>query len=374
MTTAIIFIIILGILIFVHELGHFVTARRNGIKADEFGFGFPPRLFGFYRNEQSGKTEFVWGNKEISTRNTVYSFNWIPLGGFVRIKGENGNEKNEADSFASKSAWVRIKVLAAGVIMNFVLAWALFSFGFMIGTPEAIDPNIAGGQSSKIQISQVIADSPASVMGLQVGDEILKKQNGIQFESVKNVQEHISVRKGQALELKIKRGDQVLNLQGVPREDAATGRGLLGVSLVQTEIMKYSWYESLWKGMEAVFNLIILMLTALFEIIKNLIVGNGVAADVAGPVGIAMLTKQAATLGLIYVLNFIAILSVNLGIVNALPIPALDGGRILFILIEKIKGSPVTQKTEQLFHTVGFVLLILLMIAITFRDVAKIVK
>lgn len=374
MTTAIIFIIILGILIFVHELGHFVTARRNGIKADEFGFGFPPRLFGFYRNEQSGKPEFVWGNKEISSRNTIYSFNWIPLGGFVRIKGENGVGKDEADSFASKGAWVRIKVLAAGVIMNFVLAWALFSFGFMIGTPEAIDPNIAGGQSSKIQISQVIADSPASVMGLQVGDEILKKQNGFQFESVKNVQEHISTRKGQALELKIKRGDQVLSLQGVPREDAATGRGLLGVSLVQTEITKYSWYESLWKGVEAVFNLIILMLTALFGIIKNLIVGNGVAADVAGPVGIAMLTKQAATLGLIYVLNFIAILSVNLGIVNALPIPALDGGRILFILIEKIKGSPVTQKTEQLFHTVGFVLLILLMIAITFRDVAKIVK
>lgn len=374
MTAAIIFIVILGILIFVHELGHFVTARRNGIKADEFGFGFPPRLFGLYRNEQSGRTEFVWGNKEIVSRNTVYSFNWIPLGGFVRIKGENGAEKNEADSFASKSAWVRIKVLAAGVIMNFILAWALFSFGFILGTPEAIDPSVVGGQSSKIQISQVIADSPASVMGLQVGDEILKKQNGVRFESVKDVQEYINSKKGQALELKIKRGEQVLNLRGMPREDAATGRGLLGVSLVQTEIMKYTWFESLWKGTEAVFNLIVLMLTSLFEIIKNLIVGNGVTADVAGPVGIAMLTKQVATLGLVYVLNFIAILSVNLGIVNALPIPALDGGRILFILIEKIKGNPVTQRTEQLFHTIGFALLILLMIAITFRDVAKIIK
>ena len=144
--------------------------------------------------------------------------------------------------------------------------------------------------------------------------------------------------------------------------------------MAETAIVAYPWYQAIWKGLISVFDLIVLMLSTLGGIIYGLIFGKGVPADLSGPVGIAVLTKQVTTLGLVYVMQFAAILSINLGIINALPIPALDGGRILFILIEKIKGKPVGQKVEQMFHTVGFILLLALMALVTFRDVWKIVK
>jgi regulator of sigma E protease len=378
MITAIIFILILGVLIFVHELGHFLTARRNGIKADEFGFGFPPRLGGFFKDEKTDKWKFILGNKDIQSKNTIYSLNWIPLGGFVKIKGENGDGKNELDSFASKSAWKRIKVLAAGVMMNFLLAWVLLSLVLWIGAPESIDTNGQAPANAKIQISEVLPDSPASSMGLKVGDEILRNQKfdsgSVAFNSVADVQDYINSKKGQTIKLQVKRGEENLTLSGTPRVDAPQGQGPLGISLSQTVIDIYSWYAAIWNGLVATFNLIIAMIVALFGIIKGLLVGLGVSSEIAGPIGIAVLTKQVATLGIVYVIQFAAILSINLGIINAFPFPALDGGRILFILIEKIKGSPVSQRTEQAFHTVGFVLLIILMILITFRDVTKFIK
>lgn len=370
MITAIVFILILGLLIFVHELGHFLTAKKNGIKADEFGFGFPPRLCGFIKDETTGKYKFIFGNSNIESKNTVYSVNWIPLGGFVKIKGENGDNK-DFDSFATKSAWARIKVLAAGVAMNFILAWFLISLVLLIGAPEAIDAGDSTNPSAKIQISEVISGAPAEMMGLKVGDEIIKDS---QFKTVKDVQDFINSKKGQEIILKIKRGDQILELSGVPRMDAPGGQGPLGISLTQTIIVSYPWYQAIWKGIVIVANLTISMLDILFGIIKSLLMGQKVSIDVAGPVGIAVLTKQVTTLGLVYILQFAAILSINLGIINIFPFPALDGGRILFILIEKIKGSPVSQKTEQMFHTIGFILLIMLMILITFKDVTKFIK
>ena len=371
MLTAIIFIIILGLLIFVHELGHFLTARRNGIKADEFGFGFPPRMFGFIKDEMTGRWQFVPGNREIISKNTIYSINWLPLGGFVKIKGENGDGKDEPDSFASKGAWPRIKVLAAGVIMNFIFAWLLISLGLMIGAPEAVDSNNIGNENFKIQISEVIPNSPASQMGLQVGDEIIKNAK---LNSIKSVQDYINSAKGQEVALQIKRGRDVLTLKGIPRVDFPEGQGALGIGLAATVINSYPWYEALWKGAVTTFDITIAMLTALYGILKSLFVGQGSMVEVAGPVGIAILTKQVATLGFVYILQFAALLSINLGIINIFPIPALDGGRILFILIEKIKGTPVTQKTEQMFHTIGFMLLIMLMIFVTFKDVVKFIK
>lgn len=371
MLTAIVFIIILGLLIFVHELGHFLTARRNGIKADEFGFGFPPRMFGIIKDEETGKWKFVPGNREVQSKNTIYSVNWLPLGGFVKIKGENGDGANEPDSFASKGAWPRIKVLAAGVIMNFIFAWLLISLGLMIGAPESVSDKDINGRDFKIQISGVIANSPASQMGIKVGDEIIKNEK---LNSVKNVQDYISSAKGQEIVLQIKRGDEILTLKGNPRIDFPSDQGALGISLTNTVMARYPWYESLWKGLVFVYNIIIAMLVALYGILKSLFIGQGAAVEVAGPIGIAILTKQVTTMGFVYILQFAALLSINLGIINILPIPALDGGRILFVLIEKIKGSPVTQKTEQIFHTVGFTLLIMLMILVTFKDVVRLIK
>lgn len=430
MLTVIVFILILGILIFVHELGHFLTARRNGIKASEFGFGFPPRIVGFQfmsgrKHEEKMEVEslqiekvdiktgdneeiiketitekmrrvseivpvkkwrFIWGSKDGDDENekkdlaearenqfsggTIYSINWIPLGGFVKIKGESGEAKDDPDSFAGKPAWTRIRVLSAGVIMNFLFAWLLISFGLMIGAPEAVEPN-QSNPGSKIQISEVLPDSPASLMGLKVGDEILKNQ---QFKNLEDVQSYINANKGQEIALHIKRGNKVLDLTGMPREEAPAGQGPLGIGLAETVITKYSFFEAIWKGLATTWNLILAMILALYGILKNLLFGQNAMVEIAGPVGIAVLTKQVTELGLIYIIQFAAILSVNLGIINAFPFPALDGGRILFVLIEKIKGSPVSQKTEQMFHTIGFMLLILLMILITFKDVAKFIR
>jgi regulator of sigma E protease len=159
-----------------------------------------------------------------------------------------------------------------------------------------------------------------------------------------------------------------------PRINSPEGEGALGIGFVESTLVKYPWYESIWKGLQTVFGLTQAMLGALLQIIKNIFLSESIKLEVAGPVGIAVLTKQVATLGLVYVLQFAAILSINLGIINAFPFPALDGGRILFILIEKIKGAPVSQKVEQIFHTFGFLLLILLMLFITFKDIAKFIK
>lgn len=428
-TVIIIFVLILGVLIFVHELGHFLMARRNGIRAQEFGFGLPPRIFGIQfvsgkklekileqsslevkisdiQNEGQSeiiqkiitekmqevdllkpvrKWRFIWGRydgddaeekadlKEARDNRffggTVYSLNWIPLGGFVRIKGED-RESQEADSFAVKPAWTRIKVLGAGVVMNFIFAWIVLAIVFWVGAPEAVSLEDELNQG-RIQISEVAVKSPAENNGLKIGDEIAKFQNGFEFTSVKSVQDYINANKGKEISLKIIRGKENIEFKAVPRVESLASEGSLGVGLVQTVVVKYPWYKSIWKGLQSVYGLTLTIILGIFEMFKNLVIGQGAKIEVAGPVGIAFLTKQVASLGMIYVLQFAAILSINLGIINALPIPALDGGRILFILIEKIRRRPINQKTEQLFHATGFAFLIGLMILITFRDIMK---
>lgn len=359
MVTIIIFILILGVLIFVHELGHFLVARRNGIKAEEFGFGFPPRIFGIKKGD------------------TLYSLNWIPLGGFVKIKGEDGENK-DTDSFASKSAWTRTKVLAAGVLMNFALAWFLISICLILGVPEPV-PEGETRPDAKIQISEVLAGTPAEQMGLKIGDEISREQKLLsggtaEIKNIKDFQDYINASKGKEISIQVQRGDEPLKLKGTPRIDYPENQGALGIAMAETATYQYPWYQAFWKGFLILLDLILAMLGALYGIIKSLLLGRSVGVEVAGPVGIAILTKQATELGLVYVLQFVAILSINLGIINALPFPALDGGRILFIIIEKIKRSPVSQKTEQAFHAIGFALLIALMIAVTFRDILNVVK
>ncbi|EKD92502.1 MAG: Membrane-associated zinc metalloprotease [uncultured bacterium] len=358
-----IFILILGVLVLIHELGHFVVAKRNGITAHEFGFGFPPRVFGVYKSDK-GKWKFVRGSKDVETKNTIYSLNWFPIGGFVKIKGEDGSGQNEKDSFANKSAWTRIKVLLAGVIMNFVLAWVFFSAGFMIGTyQEVVDGNT---QDSKILINMVAEGSPAEQMGIRLGDELVSGGNGgeVVFGNVKDVQDFINNHKGEEIALTVLRGEENLELRGTPRTETVESQGSLGIGLAEVRKVRYGFFQSLYYGLLEMKNVFILMLIT----IKELFVGKTGGVDVTGIIGIAVYTGQIIPLGIVQILRFAAILSINLGIINALPFPALDGGRVLFILIEKIKGSPVSEKVEQAFHTVGFMLLIILMVVVTFKD------
>lgn len=357
-------------MVFIHELGHFLVARRNGIKAEEFGFGFPPRAVGIVKNEKTKKWDWILGSKHIESANTIYSLNWFPIGGFVRIKGENGDEKDTKDSFASKPAWARIKVLAAGVLMNFFFAWILFSIGFMLGTPQEVeDPNTPG---SYILIDKIEENSPASSMGIKMGDVIGMKQIGkdgkvVVLKTTEDVQNFINSHANEKVSLKIKRGKENLILNGTPKIGEEDGKARLGIGLVQVAKISYSPLAALGKGLAELGSVFVLMLTVL----KMLLAGNKSGMEVTGVVGIAVYTGQIIPLGLAYLMRFAAILSVNLGVINALPFPALDGGRILFILIEKIKGSPVSQKVEQIFHTAGFALLMALMVFVTYRDFLK---
>ena len=373
MLTILVFIIILGLLIFAHEFGHFLAARRNGIKTEEFGFGFPPRILGYVKNDKNGKYKIILGDKKIVSKNTIFSLNWIPLGGFVKIKGESGEAKSDEDSFAGKSAWTRVKVLVAGVIMNFILAWALISIGLMIGAPQPVRDSDKLAKNPKIQVNQIIPGAPAEKMNLKIGDEIIKCQMPIprcqkKFSSIADIQNVINGYKGKEIIFQIKRGGEILEIKGVPRTEYPADQGPLGISLVKTALIAYPWYQAIWEGLKTTYEICIAIFSILGNIIKDFFTGKKVSVEVTGPVGIAILTKQVTGLGLVYILQFAALLRINLGIINGLPFPALDGGRILFILIEKIKGSPVSQKIERAFHTIGFVLLITLMIVVTFKD------
>ncbi len=414
--TIIIFILVLSLLIFVHEFGHFWTARRFKVGAPEFGFGFPPRVFGFQlvkgkrlqkisetenidvrvsKNEDGTLVEkitdekrevdvvvpvkrwrFIKGNRELTEADeaygTVYSLNWIPLGGFVKIKGQDGEEPNDPDSFSARPIYQRFLILFAGVLMNIVLAMALLSVGFMIGLPQNTENVRPGGtmEAKKVQIMEVLPGSPAEKAGVSVGDQVLSINNQ-KINSEEDIQKFLSDKAGQEVSLRIKRYSEDQEIKVTPQVLAETNRGGIGVMLTASAIVHYPWYQAIWEGSKTAILLLWAIIVAFYDLIRNLIVGHAVDGAVAGPVGIATLTGQVARMGFSYLLQFISLLSLNLAVINFLPIPALDGGRALFLLFEKIKGRPVKKELENVLHNVFFILLILLIVWITIKDVLK---
>ncbi len=370
--TIVTFIVVLSILVFVHELGHFWTATKFGVKADEFGFGFPPRVWGMYRDEK-GKWIQVRGNKEVKDPpNTIYSINWLPLGGFVKIKGEDGEDEDDKDSLLSKPIWQRAIVMSAGVTMNVLLAAVLISIGLMIGLPQSIDdlsPK-ARIESEQVQILQVIKESPAANANFQLGDVILNI-DGNEFVQVEDIQKYAHDNIDNEINYLVLREGGEMQIKVTPEFREDTGKGGIGVSITKIGLVSYPWYLAIYEGFKTTFILLWIILVAFYELIKGLITGQGLSADIAGPVGIATLTGQMARMGFVYILQFTALLSINLAIINFLPFPALDGGRILFLIIEKIKGSPVKREVENAIHNIGFMLLMLLVLVVTFKDVAR---
>ncbi|OGH92748.1 MAG: hypothetical protein A2534_01310 [Candidatus Magasanikbacteria bacterium RIFOXYD2_FULL_39_9] len=373
MVTLLIFIAVLAVLVISHEWGHFMVARKSGMKVYEFGFGFPPRLFGIQLTKDANgnkKWKFAWRGKDDDlTQGTVYSFNLIPLGGFVRIKGEDGQESGP-DSFAAQKDWKKAATLLAGVGMNIILAFVLLSIGFMAGAPQAVD-NLPPGtkvEDRRLEIMEVMEGKPASVGGLQSGD-IIMALDALQDPTVQAMQEYVDAHKDQDIKVTVKRGDQTLEKNIHPFVYPDTGKGGLGVSLVEVGLVRYSWYKSIYYGGIMTGLYLKEILFSFGYLISGLFAGAPVGESLSGPVGIAVMTGKVARLGFNYLLNFIALLSLNLAIINVLPIPALDGGRFLFLLIGKLKGKAVEQKYEQVAHGIGFLVLISLVVLITIKDI-----
>ncbi len=368
--TIITFVLVLSVLVFVHEFGHFYSARKLGVKVEEFGFGFPPRAFGIYK-KVDGKWATIKGNGEVlDAADTIYSLNWLPLGGFCRIKGEDGSDK-DPDSFVSKPVWRRLIIISAGVIMNIVLAAVIFAVGYMVGLPQGVDPNDKAAivSDQKIIIVQVVADSPAEKAGLKDGDEIVSI-DGNSFVNDGELREYTGSRPGQEAVYKIKResgetADYPLTLND------NKGKGEAGIMITNAGLVRYPWYLAIWKGVVTALLTMWMIIVAFWNIIKNLFMGHGLTTEVVGPVGIASMTGQYARLGFIYLMQFTALLSLNLAVINFLPFPAMDGGRIIFLLIEKFKGSPVRRDWEAAIHNAGFFFLIALLVLVTVHDISR---
>lgn len=339
-------IIGLSILILGHEAGHFLVAKLFGLKIDEFGFGFPPRIFA----RKKGETE--------------YSINALPFGGFVRIAGENDpsffnkeegeaifKEKEKERLFFAQPARKRALIIAAGVAVNFIIGWLLLSFIFMVGTPSAL------------VISGIQKDSPASQIGIVEGDVIknfIKANEFIEF---------INKHRGQEVQITIIRGGKEFSFLVTPRAQTEEGEGALGVYLAEAGMPRHGLFQSLFEGIKTSFQIAWLTLVSFYELIKNLFFKASLLKGVVGPVGIFFVAQQTGHIGLIYLLQLIGLISINLTVINLIPFPALDGGRLFMILIEKIKGSPVSRKVEAWANGLGFAFLIVLIALITVRDI-----
>jgi regulator of sigma E protease len=354
----------LGFLIFVHELGHFLTALRLGIKVEEFGFGYPPRIM----------TLFHW-------RGVPVTLNWLPLGGFVRMAGEEGNFEVEG-SLATAPPWKKIPVMAAGAFMNIVTAIVIFALIMGVaGQPDPVGP---------VTISSVAPNSPAAEAKLQENDVILAL-DGQKVDSIGKLQQLIGERLGKSTTLDVQRttaseGTTTFNvtLAPRPRDQIGPDEGPVGISLDvpsdKVEAVRYSNrlnpIEALMYGVRNTFVLFFQMLSGIGLLLGSFfgLADPAIRGGVAGPVGIARMTGEVArTGGLVSYLNLTALISVNLALINLLPFPALDGSRIVFALIEWVRrGKRVPPEKEAMVHALGMIALLGLMLLITFSDIRNI--
>jgi len=357
-----IFIIILVALIVVHEFGHFIVAKKSGIRVDEFGIGFPPKIFG----KKFGETE--------------YTINWLPLGGFVKIFGENPDDESVSGPDASRSIthkpkYIQIAVLLAGVVFNIVFAWILLSGVFMAGMPMALnDANREQAKDISLTVVNVIEDSPASAAGLMVGDSITKLSAGDNtlISSVSSeVTDFVSQREGENVTLTVLRNEELVEIVATPTILPQAKQPILGFSMSEVGIVSFGPFRALYEAAIFTYNALIMITIGLLGFIGSAFTLQADLSQVAGPVGIVGLVGEAQALGVISLLTFTAFISLNLAIINILPFPALDGGRILFVIIESIKGSPIKPVVANTVNAIGFILLILLMVVVTYGDILR---
>lgn len=360
LVTILVFILILSLIVLVHELGHFLTAKKFGIKVEEFGFGFPPRLFGKKFGE------------------TVYSINWLPVGGFVKLYGEDeagggsvtvskktSENYNLKRAFFARPAWQRATIVVAGVVMNFLLAVILISFLF------AVQGVAIPGKT--IRVVDTLKNSPSYVAGIKKDDVIVafgNKEISKTEDFIVETKKHL----GEAVTLTIKREDTTFPVTLIPRTTYPKGEGPMGIGITNIEIKKYAWYEAPFFGTIEALKFSYMIASGIGMMAVDLVLHGTKPAGVAGPVGVAQLTGQAVSGGFYVTLWFISLLSLNLAVLNVLPIPALDGGRLFFILIELVTRRKVNPKYETYAHAAGLVVLLALIVLVTVFDVARLIS
>lgn len=360
----ILFIIILAVLVISHEFGHFIVARAFGIRVDEFGFGYPPRAFKLFKKGD-----------------TTYTVNWLPFGGFVKIFGENPDEENtngpdKARSFVHKPRYAQALVLVAGVVANLILAWILFSVGFMAGLPSSAEniPKGARVENIHLVITSVSPDSPAEEAGLLAGDSIIAiadKEVRIEKPTASDLQQFVVAHAPDELTLTYSRKQAEKSVALSPKDGITPDHPAIGISMDMIGTLKLPFFRALGEGARLTARLTKDTVASLGNLIGGAFTGTAHLSDVTGPVGIVGVVGDAYKFGLLYLLSFTALISINLAIINLIPFPALDGGRLLFLLIEKIKGSRMNPKVSNTINAVGFFLLIALMLVVTYHDIAK---
>ena len=332
MQTFIASIFVFGLLILVHELGHYFVARLTGIKVLELAIGFGPKIIGWTKNDID------------------YSLRAIPLGGFCRLLGENPEEASEPESFPQQPLLSRAAVLLAGATMNLVLAIVIFFviFFFIVGVPN----------TDSSRIGYIVEDSPAEAVGLEAGDMITAIDSN-PVEKWEDVLTLISAKPNEEIRLVIEREGAVKELAVVTEVGPEENRGMIGIG---PEIQKFSFIHSARFSLER-FG------TVIYSIFQ--VVTGQAPLDVAGPVGIIFVIGEVAQTGFVNLLLLTALISISLGIMNLLPIPALDGGRLFFLLVEAIRGKRIDPEKEGFIHFIGFALLIMLILFITYQDVLR---
>lgn len=345
-TIIIAFISLIGLLV-LHEFGHFILAKRFGVKVEEFGIGYPPRLFG----------------KKIGE--TIYSINLLPFGAFIRVPGEI-ERVDDHRAFSSQPIGKRALIMLGGVVSFWLMAAVIFSVVFTMGAPLAVGDEDSSAVSPSVQIAAISSGSPAQTAGIKPGDTIKG------FNKVREVQEFTEINKGQKIVLTIQRGRDVFDVTLVPRLSPPSGQGPLGVALVRMAIKSYAWWQSPWQGILQTWQMTFAIIGGYSQALQNIFQGVPAGIQLTGPVGIFQLLTQASQLGISYFLNFIGLIVIYLAIFNILPIPATDGGKLLFLTIEAVRKKPVSPKIEQNITTAFFLAMIGLMVWVTIKDITRI--
>lgn len=362
----ILFFAVLFVLILVHEWGHFIVAKKTGMRVDEFGIGFPPKLYGIKKGE------------------TEYTINALPIGGFVKIYGENYDdiEKSKAsgvvvaDSFTSKPKWAQALVLVAGVTMNILFAWFLFSLTYMIGVPTAVEESVAT-DSAELYVAGVLENSPAAaippgavIMSIESEAGLLENPTPSEFTSVVSESAPVPVE----VSYRYEGSDETISLtpeKGLIEDDPE--RYIVGASLALVEVEKRPFFTAISDGFTATWQGLIGISAGLWALISQAFVGEADFSQVAGPIGIVGMVGDAAAYGFTALLTFTAIISLNLAVINLLPFPALDGGRLVFVAIESMTRRQIPPEWAGRVNLAGFALLMLLMIAVTYNDIVRII-